>query len=290
MKNKRQYYVPRSYLKAWCDPETPKSQTPYVWMFSKDRADSRKKSPEKIFCETDFYTIQTEDGKRDLSLEHNLSWLEGEFTKLRKNKLDRRLQLSLREELLLCTFVAAMYGRTKAHKVHWSQQLQKVLDLGEHMQRSIDAASPEERIRMTNALSNGGVDGENSITLEALRKMVDQPIQQSLLSVVMEITPLLFKIPFLILYAPKNLEFLTSDTPCVWFEPTGAGGLSSPDIEITLPLSPRQMLLFGKKLIARGIYIPFQDKAVIENLNKRTRLNAHEHFVFNRNKPRAEWF
>lgn len=290
MKNKRQHYVPRSYLKAWCDPETPKSQTPYVWMFSKDGTDVRNKSPEKIFCETDFYTIQAEDGERDLTIESNLSRLEGEFANLRKNKLDRRLRLSSREELMLCMFVTAMYGRTKAHKVHWSQQWQKALDLGEHMHRVMDAASPEERTRMAGALFDGEVDKENSLTMEDVRKMVEQPIQHSLSSVVMEITPLLFKIPFMILHAPKSLEFITSDAPCVWFEPTGSGGLSSPDIEITLPLSPRQMVLFGKRLIARGIYIPVQDAAMIENLNKRTRLYAHEHFVFNRNKPRAEWF
>lgn len=289
MRNKRQHIVPRSYLNAWCDPQCPEGQTPYVWVFSKDGTEVDNKSPEKIFRENDFYTVH-EDGQRDLTLEDNLSRLESEFASVRRNKLDKRLRLSSKEEFILCMFVMAMYGRTKAYKEHWSEQWQKALEFAEHFRGVMAAASPEERKRLASALPDGEVEKEKGLSMDDVRKMVERPIQNSLSTVVTEISPLLFNIPFIIVEAPENLDFITSDAPCVWFDPSGPPGLSSPDIEITLPLSPRQMIFFGRKLIARGIYLPFKDATTLESLNRRTRLNAHEHFIFNHNKARDSWF
>ncbi len=71
-KYKKQHFVPKSYLEAWCDPACPKKQTPYVWLFSCDGADIKRKSPKNIFYETDMYTILGKNGERILTLEHGL--------------------------------------------------------------------------------------------------------------------------------------------------------------------------------------------------------------------------
>ena len=42
MKNKKQHFVPRTYLKAWCDPNVPAKHEPYVWIFQRD---SREGNP-----------------------------------------------------------------------------------------------------------------------------------------------------------------------------------------------------------------------------------------------------
>ena len=94
----------------------------------------RKKSPEKTFRETDMYTVRTDDGQRDLTLETNLSRLEEKFSKLRRDKLDKRLPLTSEERVYLCMFAAAMYGRTKAFAAHTSEQWGKALELGEKME------------------------------------------------------------------------------------------------------------------------------------------------------------
>lgn len=215
MKHRRQHYVPNSYLQAWCDPDYPAGQTPYVWRFSKDGTQVRNKSPEKIFYEKDFYTIRTEDGDRDLILEQNLSRLEGEFSTLRRNKLSKRLPLSSKDRLILCMFVAAMYGRTKVYKDHWSKQWQGVLDLGERMQQWAESASPEERRRMAEATAGPHSEPEESLSLDDVRKLVEQPIQESLSEIVVGLSPILFKTPFIIIEASPTLGFITSDAPCV---------------------------------------------------------------------------
>ena len=77
--HKRQHWIPRSYLNAWCDPATPKEHQPYVWRFEKDGTSRARKSPKNIFHATDLYTIHLSDGTRELSIEHGLSELESEF-------------------------------------------------------------------------------------------------------------------------------------------------------------------------------------------------------------------
>jgi hypothetical protein len=68
-----------------------------VWVWSKDGTQVRRKAPEKIFCETEFYKVHGPNGERDLTIEHNLSRLEAEFSKLRRLKLERRKSLSEHE-------------------------------------------------------------------------------------------------------------------------------------------------------------------------------------------------
>jgi len=299
MKHKKQHIVPRSYLEAWCDPNTPPGQTPYVWIFSKDGGQGRKKSPEKILRETDMYTVYANDGQRDLTLETNLSRLEGEFSKLRRGKLDKRLPLASEERLYLCMFVAAMHGRTKAFAAHTSKQWGKALELGEKLERAWETASEEQRAQMAAASpSPPGDEGRDAMTMEEVRKLVERPIQEMLSATVMAQAPLLFETPIAVLETSAAPGFITSDAPGVWFDParwtlgpgSGAGGLVSPTIEITLPLSPKQMLVFANRAWMRGQYLPVPGEDLVNRLNRRTRLRAHEHFISSREKVRAAWF
>ncbi len=295
-KHKRQHFVPSSYLEAWCDPNTPSGQTPYVWRFSKEGGQVTKKAPQKIFYETDMYTIVTPEGDRDLHLEYNLSRVEGEFAKVRTRKLGRKQKTTSQEHLVLCMFAAAMFSRTKAYAKHQSGQWQKALDLAEKMQAAMDKSTPEERKRMSAALLSPHTKNEKSLSMEEVREIVEKPIQSMLSANVVQTAPLLFKKPYLILEAPIGNSFITSDNPCVWFDPAdyqnprpfGAGGLISPTLEITLPLSPKQMLFFGGKLIVSGLYLPAENE-MVANLNKRTRLFSDEFFVSNNSKVKSSW-
>jgi hypothetical protein len=130
MKHKRQHYIPASYLRAWCDPHCPENETPYVWMFSKDGSEVKKKAPKNIFFERDLYTVIDDNEQRNVELEALLASLESSFSKLRSEKLDQMLPLSSDEHLLLCTFVAAMRERTLAMEEQWASLYQQLLDMG----------------------------------------------------------------------------------------------------------------------------------------------------------------
>ncbi|GAP13164.1 hypothetical protein LARV_00915 [Longilinea arvoryzae] len=298
MNNKRQHYIPTSYLKSWCDPTHPRNQKPYVWMFSKDGSIGKRKSPKKIFYEKDLYTIRAQDNNRDLTLEYNLSRIENKFFTLRKEKISKHLMLSFEEHLYLCMFVAAMHGRTPSYASELSSVFNQALCLGKKMIEWAKENPPNEQQSAVIPIISS--EDQDYLTMEEMEEIVNQPLQSLLSSFVTKISPILFHIPFVFIEIPESVDltFLTSDTPCVFFDPEiysiprprFAGGLVSPTIEITLPISPRMMVLFSKMIAVHGSYIQLPDKKIIDLLNRKTRLFSREYFINNSNALRKEWF
>ena len=119
--HRRQHFVPQCYLKAWCDPDTPAGQEPYVGRFPRDGGDAWRKAPAKIFHETELYTITDPTAGRDLRLEHGLADLEGQFATIRDEALSQERRLTPLERAVLCGFIAAAQARTPSHGNHLSE-------------------------------------------------------------------------------------------------------------------------------------------------------------------------
>jgi hypothetical protein len=66
-------------------------------------------------------------------------------------------------------------------------------------------------------------------------------------------------------------------------------GLMYPSTEISLPISPNQMLIFKREFEALRGYARVKD-TVVDQLNRRTRFNAHEFFIVNSNTKQEYWF
>src|SRR5947207_3137056 len=120
MDHKKQHWVPQSYLAAWCDPDVPDGQEPYVWYFPREGGPGKRKAPKNLFAETDMYIITREDGSRDLRLERGLAGLESDFAALRRGTLAVGREPSPEERFILCAFIAAAQARTRAQRDHMS--------------------------------------------------------------------------------------------------------------------------------------------------------------------------
>ena len=107
--------------------------------------------------------------------------------------------------------------------------------------------------------------------------------------------PILMGMDMAIVDTPNCPGFITSDDPCVWFDPEAckrppmhqAVGLGYRMIEVTLPVSPRQILLVNRQ--GRSGYFTMLEDAV-DDLNRRTRWVCHESFVVNANVTKPVWF
>ncbi len=296
-KHKKQHYIPSSYLKAWSDNNCPAGQTPYIWIFDADGSNPRKKAPENVLHETDLYTISQDDGSRNLVLEHGLRELEDKFCRIRKRILRLKRTLETKDRVFLCAFVAAMHCRTLAKREHWREQWGNVLSRAEEMQDWLDKATPEQlsRARTTPTISSYSEDSERGLSVDDVRDLRDKPLQRMLPSMLSKITPVLEKMDLAVLNAPKGHYFLTTDDPCVWFDPDAykrhpfyrSPGLAYPKIEITLPISPDQTVLFNRQGTGGYRNVP---AAVVDELNRRTRAHAHKYFVFNQNETNPFWF
>lgn len=291
--HKNQHFIPRCYLKAWCDPHTPTKQTPYVWQFSNDGEQVRKKSPANIFSETDMYTIENPDGSRNLTLEHGLHELETRFSIIRDRKINRKKPLTREEHIVLCAFVAAMHARTKARREHHAKIWNQVRGQMEQISEKMKTLTPEERQKIRP--EPRGIHDRPTISYEKVKEMSEKPLQSWLTAEVKALTPILSKIDLLLLETSDATGFITSDNPCVWFDPEAykrppfyqTPALMYETIEITLPLSPQYILLFNRK--GHNGHLRINNNALNE-FNRRIRFHVHEYFIVNSNVKKEIWF
>lgn len=289
--HKRQHFVPKSYLRAWCDPETPAGHEPYVWVFAKDGSAPRHKAPSKLFRETDLYTITDPDGGRNLVLEKGLSQLEKEFARIRDGSPDAPYELDGRDRTLVVAFAAAMYLRTPTMRDHWAGQLQKAVDMGDEMAEWAKTATPGQLHALSSMPSSGG----QRISLDEMRAAARNPLQAVLLPQLRALTSELLHLDAVVLTATGDSRFITSDSPCVWFDSEAykrppfyrTPALIYPSIEITLPISPVQMLMLQRRGLTGTAGIP---DGLVDELNRRTRFHCDTSFITQQNLTNPIWF
>ena len=293
-KHKKQHYIPKSYLKTWCDPNTPKSQTPYVWRLKNDGSDSSKKSPDNIFYESDMYTIITEDGQRDLTLEHGLCELEGQFSTIRRKKLEKRKPLTETEHLYVCAFAAALHSRTKSSRDHWKSNWEMPLKRMEELLEWGRTATREDKIRAS-ASNAKSAYGNNSLSYDEVKELYEKPLQTMLPSMVSTLTNRFQKMQMAILCTEIKPGFISSDSPCFLYDPEAhkrpplqkVPGLKYPTTEVYLPISPKQTLL-----LTNYNYVGYHDKteADVDEINRLIVSHSYEYFVANTNVYDDFWF
>ncbi len=269
-----------------------------VWHFSKDATKAHKENPKKIFYKKDIYTIHTEDGDRVLTLEENLSRIEYKFSKLRQEKIQQHKILSSMERLYLFMFICAMLSRTPTFEKEQVDQWGEIYDWALQFQNAFDEASPQKKESMINALGKMPDDNKSKgMSLVDIKETIKNPIQKFLPLYVTKIASMMMQMPFFILETDDSNIFITSDNPCVWYDPSvyknprpfGAGGLISETIEISIPLSPYQLLFLGNKITVSGQYMFISDHKIINNFNYRTRMNSN-YFISNSSKIHPGWF
>lgn len=294
-KHKKQHFIPSCYLKAWCDPECPPEQTPYIWVFEKESKIGKRKAPDNVFHEKDMYTIRDESGGRDLTIEHGLSQLEGMFAKIRKKKLHLQRALSDDDHFKICVFIAAMHARTRSQLDHVSNQWSAPLKMADDLAESMKTATREEKLAMSQ-ISSASISSKGaSFTHEKVREIVEDPVGTMLLPMINVTAPLYSKLDFAVLTTDHKLGFITTDSPCVFHDPEGykrppmyrGPALMYDTIEISLPISPTHCILLNRKGF-KG-YIKVED-IVVNEFNRRHRFYASKAFIVNQNDVEDLWF
>jgi hypothetical protein len=293
----KQHFVPQCYTKPWCDPDIPSGSkmTPYVWQFDRDGTNPRRKAPVNLFTETDIYTIHLPDGERDLRLEHGLQELEDKFTRIRNRTFSRNVWPEVNEMVWVLAFVATIQARTQAmrnfHREQWGDIRQKM----EAMQAHFEKATAEQR-KAEAAISRLSDTGKRGMTIEDVRRLEAEPIQQMIEPVLRTVLPILGRMSIAVLCTDNPIGFVTTDDPCTWYDPEAYKrpplyrnpGLGMRSIEVTLPISPRQCLLITHNPTLQG-FIEVEE-ALVSNLNMRHIGHCDESFITCRNEVRGAWF
>jgi hypothetical protein len=289
MDKSKQHWVPSSYLEVWCDPGHPPKYTPYVWRFPKDGGGGQCKAPQKIFAEVDFYTIHLPDGQRDLSLEHGLGKLEEKFCQIRRARIDNREPLNTEEKVWFCGFVAAMHFRTRAQRNAFRQQWGHAVGVAEDAQQALDAMTPEQLQQYRPPRCVGETRGP-SLTINDVKKLADQPIQSMLPTIIEEDLRVLARMNLVIFTTEDDIGFITSDHPCVWFDPNRGRRppmLESRTIEVFMPVSPNSLALLCWEELPNYKEMSLRE---VDNANRFQQMACDEYFVVRRNATKPVWF
>lgn len=290
--HKKQHWVSQSYLKAWSDPDATEAG-PHVWRFSRDGQRSSKKAPKGIFFEEDLYTIHLADGTRDLTIEHGLGGLESQFVEIRDTVLAQDKKLSSQQHLFLRAFIAAMQSRTRPHLEHCREQFKTLLD-DTDMRNTVMSKTHEEQEKFTKSMGPTVTSGKG-LSFENVQQVAEGPVGPMVVAMVQSQLPVLVQMNLAVLKTDDDCGFITSDQPCVWFDPQAykwpriyqAPGLASQTIEVTLPASPNRLLVLSWRDLTG--YRPVQTQ-VLDELNRRTRFYSNEYFICRRNQKREIWF
>lgn len=294
--HKRQHWIPRSYLKAWCDPTTPKGHQPYVWRFDKDGVSRARKSPKNIFHATDLYTIHLSDGTRELSIERGLSGLESEFVRIRDEVLAKERTASQKDLFLLCAFVAAMKARSRSQMQHLQGQFQETYDHMTKLKETMEARPLHERFASAQRVPRSRPrDDKRTSDYEDMKAIVQGPMGPWVVVLTNGQLPFLTRMSLIVLTTNSGTGFITSDRPCVWFDPESqqrplnlrGPGLAFRSTEITMPASPTQMLLLSWTDLSGYCEV---SPTIVDAFNRRTRFYADEYFIVNREKTKPTWF
>jgi hypothetical protein len=282
MAYKDQHFVTASYLRAWCDPETPNGA--FVWVVSKKGKKIVRKSPKSLFVEDDFYTAYGPDGGRILELEHKLTEIESKFIALRDNKLKRHQPLTPEDRKDLALFVSSAYARTKRQKDDGKQIWQDYLEMVEHL--------PPEISQMVKSTRD---------YQDVIRVHKDQPMLFHLYLFVNMTARYLFFMNCAIYETVLSPGIITSDNPCFWFDPAVYDpsapptyyGVGSPTLWVVFPISPKQFVIFEKNGPDgyRDLHSkPEEEEAFIDRINWFTATNCDELIVVNEKTFKETWF
>jgi len=293
----KQHFVPQCYTKAWCDPRAPlgPKNTPYVWQFSPDGKNVRRKAPTKLFTETDIYTITAADGERDLRLEHGFQELEDRFTRIRNIRLERRQWPNDEEMIFLLAFVATAHARTAAFRNFHRDQWRNIRLRAEELEAAMQSSTPQQREAMRRAPKLGS-DNQQGMTIDNIRQLEEKPIHMFLGPTLETVLPIYERMHKAILCTDDPLGFVTTDSPVTWHNPNAYKlqpmfrnpGLGIRAIEVTLPLSPRQCLLLTHNPEYKG-YFDINEETV-NMLNKRHIFHCDESFIACHDETKPFWF
>jgi len=269
---------------------------------NKESLEIRRRAPKNIMFENNLYTIETEEGGRDLGLEKLLSMIEGEFVRIRDHVIATHTPLNQAHRYILLSFVSAMHSRTPASTERLGPFWNELLSKMKAMTAWAATATPEQLA--STAVTTHPIGGERSypVTVEQMQAIVDSPIPSTLVPSIKAEIDAMKILDIAILETATSPGFITSDNPVVWFDPEGykrkkpfqGPALISPSIEISMAISPRYSLLLNRQGINGYINLsahgPLAEAQVVNGANWRVQIAAKDSLVISRNTIFWRWF
>ena len=120
------HFVPRFLLAGFTDPDTPRGQEPYTWVRYPDSPSWKKRAPQNLASETDYYAFTDDTGKKNHALEKEFSRIESSMAIILREKILKETTVSNEEKGIVASFIALTMTRVPAHQDHLGNFMSKI--------------------------------------------------------------------------------------------------------------------------------------------------------------------
>lgn len=271
-----QHVIPRYHLSKFSD------QNGCVWIYN---AGSKPRSsvPERIGVENNFYSFPKEDGTLDNRVDELITHVEGRGHPIYDKLLTSGAALSPQDKLDFGYYVALMYVRTTAVRRQVGETLGKLVQT--HMHAFV--ALPQAFESLVKDVEDERGETMPPHVREAVKKHftdfsdrtmnVAKHATLPIMGSIVPITQHLRQMNWAILESRHGF-FITSDNPVsLWSKPEthhpifGHGGFQNKTVEVSLPLSPKKLLLMTYQPVDFHCEIP---RSLVTVLNDRLAANS----------------
>jgi hypothetical protein len=213
---KRHHYLPQFYLKGFCRGD-------HLWVYDRKENTVRKQTPANTAIQTNYYTLEDEDGNRNTAIELMLAEIEGEAKPV-IDKAALRQGLSDDDKQILSVFLAFLMNRVPDFEKSVNHMEASVLDRlndiifqdEEHAARAIAQYEGDtgQTIDMTpQQLVDFNKSKAYTIHIhrnESLRMMLEMS---------MKMAKWFWLMDWMLAHAPNETSFVTSDNPLILAAP-----------------------------------------------------------------------
>jgi Protein of unknown function (DUF4238) len=264
--------VAKSYLKLWCDPNTPQGAP--VWVSPKDRlAPPSTFSPKKLFVSSDMNTLNR-DGERNLLLENAYQKYETSFGII-KNRLFSGSPLTQDDHSAIVAFVSIQMIRTPKFRSMWGEL-------------EVIEASRVELAKIEDVKLKGELE----------KVIFDLKVNQNpLLSIASlpRVIEVLGNMRMVLLRVDTPFGFITSDSPACVIEYKDKAHaiferLESSTCSVLMPLGPSVLAVFSHSLESHEMRQLQTDHNLVHETNAIIWKGAQSRIVLTKKSPDDVWF
>lgn len=232
MNKKRHHFVPKAYLKAFCDGDGK------VFVYRKDNPNKIiHQNPNNTGFHKYYYSLPAPEGERNNdTLENLFSEVEAKWSPIVERLLQRKDVNGSKEDIFI--FVALQSARVPATRDAVEDFLSKIVKAEA---RILD----EQGQLVPKAAGSESLVDKLEVAIDPLQSLVLMP---SLLEGFLRI---LDKMGFVVLHNETDTPFLTCDNPAIWFDPSVSEAKMRPyncqpggPIRLLFSVAPN-LMLFG---------------------------------------------
>jgi hypothetical protein len=274
-----QHYIPRGYLRGFCDARTPTGQEPWLWICELRQGLVKRRAPKNVAKRPDYYSVTRDAGEVDHVAERLLSRIESNGIPILSRIREGNFALTDEERQHLALFIGFLITRTPSFR----DFMERVAGKGGESIIRVMARHPEYfrrtgREAVGRNMSDEQIEDARLRGLEPERHFIVRGTPDFSLGQALALAPapageiLLMQWQFLI--AGGLEHFVTGDAPVTWQNSHRAAGLRMRGTRLSFPISP-QICLLGTHTEPGGVRDIGADE--VRDLNRERVRHADRH-------------